>query len=155
VFLEYLKQDISSSCILHAATHLTGRCLLSWDGSFVLLSQVCLLCPHTSSPLTCSLYQRTNLLLNLGYRLLARRGGVKRLSATIYDDIRHALRERLRNVSHSPHNSTLPSLTQPQIMKEVAAILDHAGRKIVTVMDVIYVLNRVCLSLPTFRMYSR
>ncbi|KAJ4322722.1 hypothetical protein N0V94_002240 [Neodidymelliopsis sp. IMI 364377] len=70
-------------------------------------------------------------------RRLARRGGVKRLSASIYDDIRQALRERLRD-----------------IMKDVAAVLDHAGRKIVSVTDVIFVLNRVCLSLPKFGMYS-
>lgn len=32
-------------------------------------------------------------------RRLARRGGVKRIAATIYDDIRQALKDRLRAVS--------------------------------------------------------
>jgi hypothetical protein len=40
-----------------------------------------------------------DLFTNLHLSRLARRGGVKRISATTYDDIRQALKERLHRVS--------------------------------------------------------
>jgi histone H4 len=40
-------------------------------------------------------------------RRLARRGGVKRISATIYDEVRSALKTRLTMVSHQ-HGHFLP-----------------------------------------------
>jgi histone H4 len=40
-------------------------------------------------------------------RRLARRGGVKRISATIYDDVRQALKERLETVSANGQAHTL------------------------------------------------
>ncbi|KAF9694526.1 hypothetical protein EKO04_007423 [Ascochyta lentis] len=58
-------------------------------------------------------------------RRLARRGGVKRISATTYDDIRQALKSRLHN-----------------ILREVIAVVEHTGRKTVCVSDIIFVLNR-------------
>ncbi|KAF2129643.1 hypothetical protein P153DRAFT_23218 [Dothidotthia symphoricarpi CBS 119687] len=58
-------------------------------------------------------------------RRLARRGGVKRIAGTIYDDVRDALKERLR-----------------VILKDVAAVVDLTGRKTVSVTDIIFVLNR-------------
>ncbi|KAF1347069.1 histone H4 [Delphinella strobiligena] len=51
-------------------------------------------------------------------RRLARRGGVKRSSATIYDELRLVLREAV-------------------------AVIESSGRKTVTVPDVVYVLNRL------------
>jgi hypothetical protein len=42
-----------------------------------------------------------NALISISRRL-ARRGGVKRIAATIYDDIRQALKDRLRTVSEIP-----------------------------------------------------
>ncbi|KAF3032740.1 hypothetical protein E8E11_001711 [Didymella keratinophila] len=58
-------------------------------------------------------------------RRLARRGGVKRISANIYDDVRQALKARLSD-----------------ILREVIAIVEHTGRKTVCVTDIIFTLNR-------------
>ncbi|KAJ4342647.1 hypothetical protein N0V87_000856 [Didymella glomerata] len=58
-------------------------------------------------------------------RRLARRGGVKRISANIYDDVRQALKARLSD-----------------ILREVIAIVEHLGRKTVCVTDIIFILNR-------------
>ncbi|KAK6001113.1 hypothetical protein QM012_003196 [Aureobasidium pullulans] len=60
-----------------------------------------------------------------GIRRLARRGGVKRISATIYEEVRFALKERLQT-----------------LLQEIHAILECTGRKTVTVPDVVFVLNR-------------
>ncbi|KAI4646872.1 hypothetical protein J4E93_005096 [Alternaria ventricosa] len=59
-------------------------------------------------------------------RRLARRGGVKRISATIYDDVRLALRERLA-----------------RILKDCCAIVDSSGRKTVSVTDIVFTLRRL------------
>ncbi|KAF2708917.1 histone-fold-containing protein [Pleomassaria siparia CBS 279.74] len=71
-------------------------------------------------------------------RRLARRGGVKRISATIYDDVRMALKQRLES-----------------ILKDCVALAEHSGRKTVTVQDVIFTLNRLGNPLygfdPSFR----
>ncbi|KAF1846709.1 histone-fold-containing protein [Cucurbitaria berberidis CBS 394.84] len=58
-------------------------------------------------------------------RRLARRGGVKRISATLYDDVRYALKERLTS-----------------ILKDVVTIVELGARKTVTITDIIFVLNR-------------
>ncbi|CAE7200480.1 hypothetical protein CFE70_008068 [Pyrenophora teres f. teres 0-1] len=57
-------------------------------------------------------------------RRLARRGGVKRISATIYDDVRDALRQRLR-----------------LILQRVCAVIDSSGRKTVSVSDIVFTLR--------------
>ncbi|KAH8889726.1 histone H4 [Thozetella sp. PMI_491] len=57
---------------------------------------------------------------------LARRGGVKRLSAMIYNDIRSALKERLRT-----------------ILADCAAYVEYRNAKTVTVTDVIFSLRRL------------
>ncbi|KAH8795673.1 putative histone H4 [Hyaloscypha finlandica] len=59
-------------------------------------------------------------------RRLARRGGVKRISATIYDETRYALKKHLED-----------------ILKDVIAITEHSGRKTITVTDVIFALRRL------------
>ena len=59
-------------------------------------------------------------------RRLARRGGVKRISATIYDEIRGVIKTRLT-----------------QILEQTAMITEHRQRKTVTTMDIIFVLNRL------------
>ncbi|KAF2273542.1 histone-fold-containing protein [Westerdykella ornata] len=59
-------------------------------------------------------------------RRLARRGGVKRMSATIYDDIRAALRQRLE-----------------MILKDAVAVAEHCGHSTVLVKHVIYALNKL------------
>ncbi|KAF2796262.1 histone-fold-containing protein [Melanomma pulvis-pyrius CBS 109.77] len=58
-------------------------------------------------------------------RRIARRGGVKRISAAAYPEVRIALKQRLEG-----------------ILKQCAAVVEHNGRKTVYVQDVIYVLNR-------------
>ncbi len=58
-------------------------------------------------------------------RRLARRGGVKRISHKIYDETRNALRSFLENV-----------------IRDAVTYTDHARRKTVTAMDVVYALKR-------------
>ena len=58
-------------------------------------------------------------------RRLARRGGVKRLSSFIYDDSRQVLKGFLENV-----------------VRDAVTYTDHARRKTVTAMDVVYALKR-------------
>jgi histone H4 len=56
---------------------------------------------------------------------LARRGGVKRISGDIYEEIRGILRHFLDNV-----------------FRDSVTYTEHARRKTVTVLDVVYVLKR-------------
>ncbi|KAH8596066.1 histone-fold-containing protein [Bisporella sp. PMI_857] len=58
-------------------------------------------------------------------RRLARRGGVKRISATIYEDLRAAMRAYIERV-----------------MRDVATITEHCNRKTITVTDIIFALRR-------------
>lgn len=58
-------------------------------------------------------------------RRLARRGGVKRISGMIYDEIRSVLKVFLENV-----------------IRDSVTYTDHAKRKTVTAMDVVYALKR-------------
>ncbi|KAF1964469.1 histone-fold-containing protein [Bimuria novae-zelandiae CBS 107.79] len=59
-------------------------------------------------------------------RRLARRGGIKRISAMVYEDVRDALRERIRT-----------------ILRDIVAIVESDNRKTVVVQDVIFTLNRL------------
>eukprot|EP01057_Protomagalhaensia_wolfi_P004287 Protomagalhaensia_wolfi_Nauph_80__4286@NODE_4374_length_583_cov_829_277574_g3492_i0_p1_GENE_NODE_4374_length_583_cov_829_277574_g3492_i0NODE_4374_length_583_cov_829_277574_g3492_i0_p1_ORF_typecomplete_len109_score6_77CENPT_C/PF15511_6/2_8e32TAF/PF02969_17/9e18CENPS/PF15630_6/1_7e05CBFD_NFYB_HMF/PF00808_23/5_9e05Bromo_TP/PF07524_13/0_0001TFIID31kDa/PF02291_15/0_0011Histone/PF00125_24/0_0011TFIID_20kDa/PF03847_13/0_0019UPF0137/PF03677_13/0_11_NODE_4374_length_583_cov_829_277574_g3492_i0173499 len=58
-------------------------------------------------------------------RRLARRGGVRRISATIYEEIRNVLKVFLENV-----------------IRDSVTYTEHAKRKTVTAMDVVYALKR-------------
>jgi histone H4 len=58
-------------------------------------------------------------------RRLARRGGVKRISSFLYDDSRNVLKSFLENV-----------------IRDSITYTEHARRKTVTVMDVVYSLKR-------------
>ena len=58
-------------------------------------------------------------------RRLARRGGVKRISNLIYDEVRVVLKAFLEN-----------------IVKDSVTYCEHARRKTVTAMDVVYALKR-------------
>jgi histone H4 len=58
-------------------------------------------------------------------RRLARRGGVKRISSFIYDDTRNVLKNFLENV-----------------VRDAVTYTEHARRKTVTAMDVVYALKR-------------
>ena len=58
-------------------------------------------------------------------RRLARRGGVKRISALIYDETRTVLKTFLENV-----------------IRDAVTYTEHARRKTVTALDVVYALKR-------------
>ena len=58
-------------------------------------------------------------------RRLARRGGVKRICGLCYDETRQALRAFLEN-----------------IIRDAATYAEHAKRKTVTALDVVYALKR-------------
>jgi len=58
-------------------------------------------------------------------RRLARRGGVKRLSGLIYDETRNVLKAFLEN-----------------IVRDSVTYTEHARRKTVTALDVVYALKR-------------
>lgn len=66
-------------------------------------------------------------------RRLARRGGVKRISALIYDETRNVLRSFLEGV-----------------VRDAVTYTEHARRKTVTAMDVVYALKRQGKSLYGF-----
>jgi len=59
-------------------------------------------------------------------RRMARRGGVKRISATVYEETRHQLKLHLE-----------------QILRVTVAITDYQKRQTVTVTDVIFALRRI------------
>jgi histone H4 len=58
-------------------------------------------------------------------RRLARRGGVKRVAGTVYEEVRGTLKDFLTNV-----------------IRDAIVYTDHAKRKTVTAMDVVYSLKR-------------
>ena len=66
-------------------------------------------------------------------RRLARRGGVKRISALIYEETRTTLKTFLENV-----------------VRDSVTYTEHARRKTVTAMDVVYALKRQGRSLYGF-----
>ncbi|KAM3424056.1 Histone H4 [Cercospora zeina] len=70
---------------------------------------------------------------NGSLRRLARRGGVKRMSPTIYDATRLVVRTRLE-----------------LLLRDICAVVEHGGRKTVCTSDVVFVLNRVGATLYGF-----
>jgi histone H4 len=66
-------------------------------------------------------------------RRLARRGGVKRISALVYDETRNVLREFLVNV-----------------IRDTVTYTEHAKRKTVMALDIVYALKRQGKSLYGF-----
>ena len=58
-------------------------------------------------------------------RRLARRGGVKRINGAIYDETRNVLKQFLE-----------------QVIRDSVTYTEHAKRKTVTAMDVVYALKR-------------
>ena len=66
-------------------------------------------------------------------RRLARRGGVKRISNLIYEETRNVLKAFLENV-----------------VRDAVTYTEHARRKTVTAMDVVYALQRQGRSLCGF-----
>ena len=74
-------------------------------------------------------------------RRLARRGGVKRISGLIYEETRGVLKIFLENV-RSLFSASYPSLTFPQVIRDSVTYTEHAKRKTVTALDVVYALKR-------------
>ncbi|CAD6504774.1 BgTH12-00277 [Blumeria graminis f. sp. triticale] len=70
-------------------------------------------------------------------RRLARRGGVKRISGSIYDEIRNTVKSYLKNV-----------------LKEICDVVEHGQRKTVIVNDVIFVLKRLDRPIYGFDQYE-
>ena len=68
-------------------------------------------------------------------RRLARRGGVKRMSSAIYDEIRDCLKEYMY-----------------KIIQDAVVYTEHAKRKTVTSLDIVYALKRNGRSLYGFGM---
>ncbi|TGZ80908.1 histone-fold-containing protein, partial [Ascodesmis nigricans] len=59
-------------------------------------------------------------------RRLARRGGVKRLSANVYEEMRGAMKDYLTG-----------------ILRDCCIFVEHGKRKTVTVTDVVFALRRI------------
>lgn len=88
--------------------------------------------------LAASFFSSSALKLTIASRL-ARRGGVKRISASIYDEVRTALKIRLETVRPPRHRSHISSnqlLTLDQILKDCVAYTEYRNAKTVTVHDV-------------------
>jgi histone H4 len=91
---------------------------------------------HISSPLTSSLG-----ITKPAIRRLARRGGVKRISGLIYEETRGVLKIFLENVSH-PRQPQSFVLTYSKVIRDSVTYTEHAKRKTVTSLDVVYALKR-------------
>ena len=77
-------------------------------------------------------------------RRLARRGGVKRISGLIYEETRGVLKIFLENVSPPSTSFLLYSsdLFDSQVIRDSVTYTEHAKRKTVTSLDVVYALKR-------------
>lgn len=67
----------------------------------------------------------------LNLRRLARRGGVKRISGNLYDDIRTAMTDRLKLVGllNIYICIVLTDALYSQILEDCTTFVEHAGRK--------------------------
>jgi histone H4 len=77
-------------------------------------------------------------------RRLARRGGVKRISGLIYEETRGVLKIFLENVRPYTcliHGSACPDISL-QVIRDSVTYTEHAKRKTVTALDVVYALKR-------------
>src|SRR5207237_567183 len=75
-------------------------------------------------------------------RRLARRGGVKRISGLIYEETRGVLKIFLENVCSFLIVSSDEVLTLKQVIRDSVTYTEHAKRKTVTALDVVYALKR-------------
>jgi histone H4 len=74
-------------------------------------------------------------------RRLARRGGVKRISGLIYEETRGVLKIFLENVSLAFAVVVL-FLISLKVIRDSVTYTEHAKRKTVTALDVVYALKR-------------
>lgn len=76
-------------------------------------------------------------------RRLARRGGVKRISGLIYEETRGVLKIFLENVSvHWGVEIAFLANQVFQVIRDSVTYTEHAKRKTVTALDVVYALKR-------------
>ena len=75
-------------------------------------------------------------------RRLARRGGVKRISGLIYEETRGVLKIFLENVRPISPLFTTVVLPFAQVIRDSVTYTEHAKRKTVTALDVVYALKR-------------
>lgn len=75
-------------------------------------------------------------------RRLARRGGVKRISGLIYEETRGVLKIFLENVRCLPFSIRRRPYLLPQVIRDSVTYTEHAKRKTVTALDVVYALKR-------------
>jgi len=76
-------------------------------------------------------------------RRLARRGGVKRISGLIYEETRGVLKIFLENVCRiNPYPRFHLTHRSLQVIRDSVTYTEHAKRKTVTALDVVYALKR-------------
>ena len=75
-------------------------------------------------------------------RRLARRGGVKRISGLIYEETRGVLKIFLENVGHDLITLVTVLTCGHQVIRDSVTYTEHAKRKTVTALDVVYALKR-------------
>jgi histone H4 len=78
-------------------------------------------------------------------RRLARRGGVKRISGLIYEETRGVLKIFLENVRpplFAMRRAWLTHVVATQVIRDSVTYTEHAKRKTVTALDVVYALKR-------------
>ena len=82
-------------------------------------------------------------------RRLARRGGVKRISGLIYEETRGVLKVNsctsiysVDDTSHEIHPIFLCQVFLENVIRDAVTYTEHAKRKTVTAMDVVYALKR-------------
>ena len=78
-------------------------------------------------------------------RRLARRGGVKRISGLIYEETRGVLKVFLENGAPPQPRRPRPARAhpaRPSVIRDAVTYTEHARRKTVTAMDVVYALKR-------------
>lgn len=75
-------------------------------------------------------------------RRLARRGGVKRISGLIYEETRGVLKIFLENVGRIPIHIIISTHPSTQVIRDSVTYTEHAKRKTVTALDVVYALKR-------------
>jgi len=79
---------------------------------------------------------------------MARRGGVKRISGTIYDETRLVLKQFLERVSLRvavclTYRASASADACVQVLKDTCAVVENCGRKTVTTPDVVFALHRM------------
>lgn len=76
-------------------------------------------------------------------RRLARRGGVKRISGLIYEETRGVLKIFLESESHLAASAVLLLIFfRLDVIRDSVTYTEHAKRKTVTALDVVYALKR-------------